>query len=57
MPSFRNFRKKCETILAKYFFEDTVSEWVRDKVDEYIMLSEILDDKLRKIKVRLKLEL
>lgn len=52
LPSFRNFRAKCVTVLKDYFFDDAVKEWVRDKVDGYITLCEQLDARLNKIKER-----
>ncbi|XP_057289850.1 hexosaminidase D-like isoform X2 [Hydractinia symbiolongicarpus] len=57
LPSFKNFRSKCETVLKKYFFEDTVNEWIRDKVDTHIALSEELVDKLNSVLVKLKMKI
>ena len=50
IPSFHTFRLKCNNVLQEYFFEDTVKEWIKDKVDVYINLSEQLLVRLNRIK-------
>jgi len=57
IPSFKSFRKKCLTTLSKYYYEDTVNEWVIDKVDSYITLSQALDERLTKVKTKLRIDL
>ncbi|XP_065647373.1 hexosaminidase D isoform X5 [Hydra vulgaris] len=43
IPSFGTFRNKCFKTMAPYFYEHSIDEWVKDKIDPYILLSDSLN--------------